>query len=187
MKKQSTSNELTELIKRLSVIRKEHVAALTEIEQTAQAFGIEKLLKVPGAKQYKDWRKTPIINAAALAAHAKQGAAKSAGGKKGKAAAGKKAAAAKKPTKAAKSKKGSKAAKGEGKRVRGVFEITGDELILRFVKKQGTASTEEIRKYWESQGRRGKSENNLTGLVRTGQLIRTRVPGENKSNYSVKE
>ena len=112
MKKQSTSNELTELIKRLSVIRKEHVAALTEIEQTAQAFGIEKLLKVPGAKQYKDWRKTPIINAAALAAHAKQGAAKSAGGKKGKAAAGKKAAAAKKPAKSRQVEKGKQGSQG---------------------------------------------------------------------------
>lgn len=71
------------------------------------------------------------------------------------------------------------------KRTRGKFTETGDDLILKFVRKHGSPTTEEIRKHWESQGRRGKAENNLTNLVRNGALVRNRIPGQMRSTYTI--
>ncbi len=180
MKKRSTSNELTGLIKRLTVIRKQHVAALDEIESTFRQFGIERLLEQPGRGAGKR-------RAGAVAEAAASG--KVAGRKKRKAGAAPSAKGAKATRGPAAKKKGAKAAargpKKAAKRVRGKFEITGDELIIRFVRKLGCPTTEEIRRHWESEGRRGKAENNLTNLVKRGQLIRNRIPGQSRSTYSL--
>lgn len=178
MKKRSTSNELTGLIKRLTVIRKQHVAALDEIESTFRHFGIERLLQKASRGAGK---RRPGVVAEAM------GSGKVAGRKKRKAGAAP-AAKATRATKAAGKKKGKAAARGPkkaAKRVRGKFEITGDELIIRFVRKLGCPTTEEIRRHWESEGRRGKAENNLTNLVKRGQLIRNRIPGQSRSTYSL--
>ena len=51
MKKRSTSNELQDLIKQLTTIRKEHVRALEEIENTFRMFGLERLLKDGAGKK----------------------------------------------------------------------------------------------------------------------------------------
>ena len=53
------------------------------------------------------------------------------------------------------------------------------------MKEKGGATTEEIRKHWEGSGRRGKAENNLTQLVKTGQLKRTKLEGKPGSTYSI--
>jgi hypothetical protein len=171
MKKQSTSNELTGLIKQLTVIRKEHVAALAEIESTFRQFGIEKLLKQSGSSG-AGGRGGAKRRAGAGA----KTAAKSAGRKK-RATAEAKASAGGKPA-----KRGPKKAT---KRVRGKFEITGDELILLFVRKLGCPTTEDIRRHWESEGRRGKAENNLTNLVKSGKLLRNRMAGQTRSTYTL--
>lgn len=150
MKKRSTSNELQDLIKQLTTIRKEHVRALEEIENTFRMFGLERLLK--------------------------DGAGKKRGAKKT-------ATAAKAPKAAAKAPKAVKAPKAASKK-RGSFEITGDELILRFVKDKGGATTEQIRKHWEASNRGGKSDNNLTNLVKSGKLLRSKDPNGPGSLYT---
>lgn len=178
MTKRSTSNELTGLIKRLTVIRKQHVAALNEIESTFRQFGIERLLTKSGAGK---GRAAGAAEAAGPARgpgrRKRKGAAPAA--KRGRA--GKAAAAGKR-----KAVKGAaRGTKKPAKRIRGKFEITGDELILRFVRRLGAPTTEEIRRHWESEGRRGKAENNLTNLVKRGQLVRNRQAGQTRSTYSL--
>ena len=175
MKKRSTSNELTGLIKRLTVIRKQHVAALNEIESTFRNFGIERLLT--GGKRKAGSTAEAATSTKGPGRKKRRGAAK--GAKVGRpAGTGKR--------KAAKAVKGAaRGAKKATKRVRGKFEITGDELILRFVRKLGCPTTEEIRRHWESEGRRGKAENNLTNLVKSGQLLRNRAAGQTRSTYSI--
>jgi hypothetical protein len=171
MKKRSTStNELTGLIKRLTVIRKQHVAALDEIESTFRHFGIEKLLEPSGRGGAKR-----------RAAAEPASAAKGNGRRKRKAA----ATAPKTGKRRGRKPAVGRPAKKAGKRTRGSFEITGDELILRFVRKLGCPTTEEIRRHWESEGRGGKAENNLTNLVKSGKLIRNRIAGQMRSTYSL--
>ena len=179
MKKRSTSNELQDLIKQLTTIRKEHVRALDEIENTFRMYGLERLLKDPGGK-----KRGP-----------KKGAKTTTAVTHGRKPAGKKAAAAPKAPKAPKAAapkapKAPKAAapkaaapKAAGKR-RGSFEITGDELILRFVKEKGSVTTEQIRKHWEASNRGGKSDNNLTNLVKSGKLVRSKDPSGPGSLYT---
>lgn len=181
MTKRSTSNELTGLIKRLTVIRKQHVAALNEIESTFRHFGIERLLTKSGGQSAAAKRRAKVAAEAAGAAKGpgrrkRKGAAAAKGGKAVRAV----AAGKRKATKGA-----ARGAKKAQKRVRGKFEITGDELILRFVRRLGCPTTEEIRRHWESEGRRGKAENNLTNLVKRGQLIRNRQAGQTRSTYSL--
>ena len=163
MKKRSTSNELQDLIKQLTTIRKEHVRALDEIENTFRMYGLERLLKDPGGK-----KRGP-----------KKGAKTTTAVTHGRKPAGKKAAAAPKAPKAPKAA----APKAAGKR-RGSFEITGDELILRFVKEKGSVTTEQIRKHWEASNRGGKSDNNLTNLVKSGKLVRSKDPSGPGSLYT---
>jgi hypothetical protein len=167
----NTSNELTGLIKRLTVIRKQHVAALEEIESTFRQFGIERLLNQPG----RGGKRTSASEAAG-AGRGKPGRKR----RKGAVASVKETAGKRRGPKPG-ARKGKKA----GRRVRGTFEITGDELILRFVRKLGCPTTEEIRRHWESEGRGGKAENNLTNLVKTGKLVRNRIPGQMRSTYSI--
>lgn len=93
----------------------------------------------------------------------------------------KKKAGAKAPAKSA--PKAVKAPKAASKK-RGSFEITGDELILRFVKDKGGATTEQIRKHWEASNRGGKSDNNLTNLVKSGKLLRSKDPNGPGSLYT---
>lgn len=161
MRKRSTSSELTDLIKRLSVIRREHQRSLEEIESTFRQLGIEHLLNGGGKRGGKGKGK------AAAGAAAAGKAAKAAGGKK----------RGRKPG----PKPGAKKARGK----RGSFAITGDELILRFVKKHGGPSTEDIRKHWETSGRGGKADNNLSQLVKRGLLVRNKIEGSKGSAYTL--
>lgn len=169
MKKRST-NELTGLIQRLTVIRKQHVASLAEIESTFRQLGIAHLLKssAPAGRGGAKRKAAPAPSTSSKAPTGKR---------RGRPP---KAATAAKATKAA-----GRAGKKAGKRVRGKFEVTGDELILEFVRKLGCPTTEEIRRHWESEGRRGKAENNLTNLVKGGKLVRNRLAGQTRSTYSL--
>ncbi len=168
MKKRST-NELTGLIQRLTVIRKQHVASLAEIESTFRQLGIAHLLKsaAPAGRG----------GAKRRAAQAPSASKAPTGKRRGRPP---KAETAAKATKAA-----GRAGKKASKRVRGKFEVTGDDLILEFVRKLGCPTTEEIRRHWESEGRRGKAENNLTNLVKSGKLLRNRLAGQTRSTYSL--
>lgn len=109
-------------------------------------------------------------------------------GGKGKARAAGKTATSAKAGKAAKGgRKAKSATKKEGAKTggRGKFPVTGDQVVLDFVKANGSVSTEEIRKHWEAIGRKGKADNNLTNLVKSNQLKRVKVEGKPGSRYEL--
>ena len=95
------------------------------------------------------------------------------------------------PAKAGKATKGGRkakpATKKEGAKTggRGKFPITGDQVVLDFVKASGSVSTEDIRKHWQAIGRKGKADNNLTNLVKSNQLKRVKVDGQPGSRYEL--
>jgi hypothetical protein len=150
--KTTNASELTRLINQLRQERQQHEQAIAEIDATFKAFGIG------------------------------LGAARGAAGKKGK---GKgkgkgRGAAAAAPNQARGKGRGRRGAGRKGGRRTPwsrKFPITGDELILNFIREKSGASTEEIRKHWEAAGRRGKAENNLTLLFKSGKLKRSKLEG----------
>lgn len=182
MATKSNASELTRLVTQLRQERQQHLDAIAEIDATFQAFGIAAGgTRAAGGKKPgpKGKRGRP---AATETAGATKGKGKRRGPGKGKAKAGAKA----------KGKgKGKGRAAGAPKKGGGrspwssKFPMTGDELILAFVKDKGGATTEEIRKHWETSGRRGKAENNLTTLVKSGKLKRTKLENKPGSNYTI--
>lgn len=177
-----SATELTDLIKKLRTIRRQHEVALDEIETTFRNFGIEHLLESSGSRKRggaaakgkaKATTKTRMTGKAKAKAAAPAPSKKAGKGKRGR------VVVETKPT-----KKGKAAAKAD-RRPRAKYTQTGDEFILSFLSKKGSATTNEIRQYWKKQGRRGKAENNLTGLVKSGKLIRTPTPGQAGSTYSL--
>ncbi len=186
------ATELTDLIKKLRTIRRQHEVALAEIETTFRSFGIEHLLDSPGSRKRGAAAATKGKAKAIAKAVAKAASAPSKGkGKsKGKAKSAAKSVAKGKKARVVQSKKVSKAAgKAAGKaaerRARAKYTQTGDEFILSFLSKKGNATTNEIRQHWKKQGRRGKAENNLTGLVKSGKVLRSPTPGQAGSTYSL--
>jgi hypothetical protein len=166
----SSAGELTRLIKQLTVERQHHSDSIAEIDQTFKEFGISM-----GSVGRKGGRRKAAETAAPVV---KKGRGRGAAKRGPKAAP--KAAKASKAAKAPKNPTGVRRSPWASK-----FAITGDALILGFVKDKGGATTEEIRKHWEGSGRRGKAENNLTQLVKTGQLKRTKLDGKPGSTYSI--
>ena len=162
----SSAAELTRLIKQLGVERQHHIDSIAEIDQTFKEFGIN--AGAAGRRGKGGRRKATEIAAPVAKRGRKPGRRKGAG-------------------KAAKAVKAPKPVKTGDRRSpwANKFAITGDALILGFVKDKGGATTEEIRKHWEGSGRRGKAENNLTQLVKTGQLKRTKLEGKPGSTYSI--
>lgn len=186
------ANELTDLIKKLRTIRRQHELALAEIENTFKSFGIEHLLDgakkgagkgaAKGAGKRGPGRKAKAATAAASKPGPKPGKRR---GRKPKAA----TVAAAKPGKRGPKPKGAavkagRKGKAAAKKTRAKYTQTGDEFILSFVSKKGGATTNEIRQHWTKAGRKGKAENNLTGLVKSGKLLRTPTPGQAGSTYS---
>ena len=146
--KTTNASELTRLINQLRQERQQHEAAIAEIDATFKAFGIT----AAGARAEKGKKGKKRATTAAAPT-----AAKKKGKRRGrKPAAAKRAAGKKTPW----SRK---------------FSETGDELILKYVRDKGGATTEEIRKHWDASGRRGKAENNLTLLVKNGKLKRSKL------------
>lgn len=176
------ANELTDLIKKLRTIRRQHEVALAEIENTFKSFGLEHLLdgggrkrgaaasttataskkggKVPGKRGRPAKNATPAATPGKRGPKPKAGAAKKTGRKPGR------------PPKAA-------------KKTRATYAQTGDEFIVSFIAKKGSATTSEIRQTWTKAGRKGKPENNLTGLVKSGKILRNATPGQAGSTYTV--
>ena len=170
----SSAAELTRLIKQLGVERQHHLDSIAEIDQTFKEFGI-----TAGSvgRKGKGGRRKAAEAAAPAPKKGRRGGRRKGVGK----------AKAPKAAKAVKAAKAPKPAKSGDRRSpwANKFSITGDALILGFVKDKGGATTEEIRKHWEGSGRRGKAENNLTQLVKTGQLKRTKLEGKPGSTYSI--
>lgn len=171
-KKKSTSGELMDLIKQLTSIRREHVRALEEIEETFKMFGLGYLLTGKGGKSSGPKGNRKLLTVAASVKKTKG---------KGSNSTSSLIKAAVKAGKGSKSGEGNKS----GQRPRGTFAMTGDELILRFVRDKGDATTEQIRKHWEASGRGGKSDNNITNLVKKGKLLRNKPPTGLGSIYTV--
>lgn len=170
----SSAAELTRLIKQLGLERQHHLDSIAEIDQTFKEFGI-----TAGSvgRKGKGGRRKAVEAAAPAPKKGRRGGRRKGVGK----------AKATKPAKAVKAAKAAKPAKSGDRRSpwANKFSITGDALILGFVKEKGGATTEEIRKHWEGSGRRGKAENNLTQLVKSGQLKRTKLEGKPGSTYSI--
>lgn len=171
-----TAGELTDLIHKLRTIRRQHEAALAEIESTFRQIGLSHLLESAGGRK----RGPAASSAAAATGNGKGGRGKAKTRGPGKTRGKAKAKAAAKPARAAKVKaKGGK----RGKRAR--YDQTAEEFILSFLAKNRSATTSEIRQHWQKQGRGGKAENSLTGLVKNGKLVRTPRPGQAGSSYSL--
>ena len=175
------SNELTDLIKKLRTIRRQHEVALEEIENTFRSFGIEHLLD--GAKKQKG---KPGPKPKGKPGPKPKGTGKRRGRPpKSATAPAKKGKPGPKPKAGRKGKPGPKPKAGKKTRTRGSYAQTGDEFIVSFIAKKGGATTSEIRQAWDKAGRKGKPENNLTGLVKNGKLLRNPTPGKAGSTYSV--
>ncbi|MFO0579181.1 MAG: hypothetical protein U1A78_34710 [Polyangia bacterium] len=159
--KTSSAAELTRLVSQLRTERQHHIDSIAEIDATFREFGISAGSSGKAGAPGKRGRK-PAAEAAPKA------------GKRGR-------KPGRKPGRVAKAGAGKGKRGGRG----GKFEVTGDQLILDFVRSKGGATTEEIRKHWESSGRRGKAENNLTGLVKSGQLKRIKLEGKPGSRYEI--
>lgn len=87
------------------------------------------------------------------------------------------------PPAAASAKKPGPKPKSGGKR--GSFAISGDESVLEFVKKAGQPNSAEINAHWTKEGRKGKADNSITKLVKTGKLTRVSVEGERGGRYKI--
>ncbi len=191
MATKSSASELTRLINQLRQERQHHLDSIAEIDQTFKEFGINAGGSVSGRKaaaaakpgrpgrKAKRGRAAAVVAAETPAATRKgKGAGKKKGAKKG----------ARRRRKGA-GKTGAAAAAGGASKPKSPwgskFPVTGDELILNFIKEKGGATTEEIRKHWQTSGRKGKAENNLTTLVKTGKLKRNKLEGKPGSNYTL--
>ena len=77
------------------------------------------------------------------------------------------------------------AAEASGRRTRQTFAVSGEKAILDFVKKKGSPTSQEIQKFWKSQGRGGSAANALVKLTKSKQLKRTKAKTGRGSHYSL--
>ena len=63
--------------------------------------------------------------------------------------------------------------------------MSGDELVLAFVKAKKSPTTKEINQHWKSRGRAYTADNTLTKLVKEKKLKRTPIVRGRGSQYSV--
>src|SRR5512144_2701798 len=54
-----------------------------------------------------------------------------------------------------------------GRRPRRKFKVSGNDLILAYVRDRGTATTREINEHWKRNKRAGKADNPLSLLVKS--------------------
>jgi len=80
-------------------------------------------------------------------------------------------------------KKAAPAVQKESKRR--IFATTGAESVVEFVKKTGGATTKEIQKNWNSQGRGGTADNSLSQLFKAKKLKRTPLKDQPGSRYTL--
>jgi hypothetical protein len=75
---------------------------------------------------------------------------------------------------------------GKKRRRRGRFAVSGNDLVLAFVKANPGATTSEIKKHWAGEGRTSGADNTLSLLVKAKELKRTPLgKGIRGSKYSV--
>jgi len=68
-------------------------------------------------------------------------------------------------------------------RSRGKFTISGDDSVVSFVKAHPGCSTKQVNDHWIAEGRKGKADNALGKLVKSGRLKRTQNPEGRGSVY----
>ena len=73
----------------------------------------------------------------------------------------------------------------EGKRVRRKFAVSGEQMILNFVKSKSNPVGKDIQKHWASEGRAGAAANLISKLVKEKMLKRTPLKDERGSRYSL--
>jgi hypothetical protein len=73
----------------------------------------------------------------------------------------------------------------KGKRVRRKFAVSGEQIILNFVKGKSNPIGREIEKQWTKEGRAVTAANLLSKLIREKKLKRTPLKGERGSRYSL--
>jgi hypothetical protein len=71
------------------------------------------------------------------------------------------------------------------KRVRRQFVVSGEQMILNFVKSKSNPIGKEIEKHWSSEGRAGAAATLISKLVKEKKLKRTPLKGERGSRYSL--
>jgi hypothetical protein len=72
------------------------------------------------------------------------------------------------------------------RRKRRKFPVSGNDLILNFVRQRKRPTTKEINSHWITEGRAGKADNSLSILVNARKLKRTPLGGGEKgSRYSL--
>ena len=71
------------------------------------------------------------------------------------------------------------------RRRRGKFAVSAAESVMAFVKERKNPTTQDIKKQWTSEGRRGTADNALTLLVKDKKLKRTPLEGQRGSRYSL--
>ena len=71
------------------------------------------------------------------------------------------------------------------RRRRRKFAVSAAESVLAFVKERKNPTTQEIKKHWISEGRKGTADNALTLLVKDKKLKRMPLEGQRGSRYSL--
>ncbi|MGA2440738.1 MAG: hypothetical protein ABSH08_07255 [Tepidisphaeraceae bacterium] len=71
------------------------------------------------------------------------------------------------------------------RRVRRQFAVSGEQMILDFVKSKSNPIGNEIEKHWSSEGRAGAAATILSKLVKEKKLKRTPLKDERGSRYSL--
>jgi hypothetical protein len=71
------------------------------------------------------------------------------------------------------------------KRVRRKFAVSGEQLILNFVKSKSNPIGRDIESHWTSDGRAGAAANLISKLVKAKMLKRTPLKDERGSRYSL--
>lgn len=153
-------SQLKQLISDLATQRREHVAAIAEIDQTFEQLGIADASSIAPRRGRKPGSKG-----------AKRGPKP--GSKRGPKPGAKAAATGK--------KRGPK----PGSRRRGKFSVSGEQSVLDFVKSHGKPNAKEVNAHWSKEGRAGKADNALTKLVKLGSIKRVDVEGERGGRYEL--
>jgi hypothetical protein len=61
-------------------------------------------------------------------------------------------------------------------------ELTGEQAVIAFVRRQGSATTAEINRQWRMEGRGGAANNAILQLLRRGELVREPIPGQRRGS-----
>ena len=73
----------------------------------------------------------------------------------------------------------------KGRQIRGSYATTAEESILALVKQKGSPTTQDIKKHWASEGRRGTADYVLSHMVKDKKLKRVKLVGMRGSRYSL--